>query len=229
LEYDRISSLGFDSIGAHVAHAARRGTREFVVEDGREGEEYDGIMPLGLGFTADGGHLIYIARRAGRPRVVVDGAPGPPLDALDPPVFAPKGDRWAVIAALGPARFVVTDRGPERAYSWVGVPTWSDDGSQIGYLARRDRQSLVVHGPGLTALDGAVEGSLVLGEGGRWACVAAYPAARRFYVVIDGIPRVPFDMDELTAEVARRPYGELLGGAEGAIFRRWVSAELKKH
>ena len=38
---------------------------------------------------------------------------------------------------------------------------------------------------------------------------------------------VPFDMDELTAEVARRPYGELLAGAEGAIFRRWVSAELK--
>jgi hypothetical protein len=228
-EYDRISSLGFDGQGAHVAYAARRGTREFVVEDGREGAELDGIMPLGLGFTAEGGHLIYVARRAGRPRVVQDGVEGAALDALDPPVFAPRGARWAAVAGLGAARFVVTDRGPGRAFSWVGGPVWSDDGSQIGYLARRGGQSLVVHGPGLTALDGAVEGSLVLGDDGRWACVAAYPAARRFYVVIDGIPRVPFDMDELTAEVARRPYGELLGGAEGAIFRRWVSAELKKH
>jgi hypothetical protein len=227
-EYDRISSLGFDATGAHVAYAARRGTREFVVADGREGEEYDGIMPLGLGFTEDGRHLIYIARRAGRPRVVEDGVPGPPLDALDPPVFAPRGDGWAAVAALGPARFVVTNHGPGRAYAWVGSPTWSEDGSQTGYLARRGSQSIVVHGAALTALDGAVEGSLVLGEGGRWACVAAYPSARRFYVVIDGIPRLPFDMDELTAEVARRPQGALLAGAEGAIFRRWVSAELKK-
>ena len=112
-------------------------------------------------------------------------------------------------------------------YAWVGAPAWSEDGTQIGYLARRGSQGIVVHGKGLTALDGAVEGSLILGERGRWACVAAYPSARRFYVVIDGVPRVPFDMDELTAEVARRPYGELLAGAEGAIFRRWVSAELK--
>ncbi|MEP7120092.1 MAG: hypothetical protein ABJE95_04240 [Byssovorax sp.] len=227
-EYDRISSLGFDGTGAHVAYAARRGTREFVVEDGREGPPLDGIMPLGLGFTAEGAHLIYVARSAGRPRVVEDGVEGPPLDAIEPPVFAPRGDRWAALATLGAARFVLTDRGPGRPFAWIGGPTWSDDGAQIGYLARRGSQSVVVHGADLTALDGAVEGSLVLGEKGRWACVAAYPAARRFYVVIDGIPRVPFDMDELTAEVARRPYGELLGGAEGAIFRRWVSAELKK-
>jgi hypothetical protein len=68
----------------------------------------------------------------------------------------------------------------------------------------------------------------VLGERGRWACVAAYPAARRFYVIIDGIPRIPFDMEELTAEVARRPFGELLSGGESAIFQRWVRAELQK-
>jgi hypothetical protein len=227
-EYDRISSLSFDSTGEHVVYAARRGTRELVVKDGNEGEEFDGIMPLGVGFTAGGRHLIYLARRAGHSHVMIDGAEGPPLDAVDPPVFAAKGDRWGVVATLGAARFVITDRGPERAYAWVGSPTWSDDGAQIGYLARRGSQGIVVHGPGVTALDGAVEGSLVLGEGGRWACVAAYPAARRFYVVIDGVPRVPFDMDELTAEVARRPTGELLAGAEGAIFRRWVSAELKK-
>jgi hypothetical protein len=227
-EYDRISSLGFDSTGAHVAYAARRGTREMVVEDGHEGQELEGIMPLGLGFTAGAGHLIYVARRDGRPRVVIDGVEGLPFDSLDPPVLAPKGDRWAAIATLGGARLVLTDRGPGHAYAWVGSPVWSDDGSETGYLARRGSQSLIVHGPGITALDGAVEGSLVLGDRGRWACVAAYPAARRFYVVLDGIPRVPFDMDELTAEVARRPYGELLAGAEGAIFRRWVSAELKR-
>lgn len=226
-EYDRISSLGFDSTGAHVAYAARRGTRELVVEDGREGAEFDGIMPLGLGFTAGESHLVYIGTRGARPRLVHDGVEGPPLDALEPPVFAPRGDRWAAIATLGSARRMITDRGPGHGYAWVGAPAWSEDGTQIGYLARRGSQGIVVHGGGLTALDGAVEGSLVLGERGRWACVAAYPSARRFYVVIDGVPRVPFDMDELTAEVARRPYGELLAGAEGAIFRRWVSAELK--
>ncbi len=159
-------------------------------------------------------------------RAVTDGVPGPAPSI--PPVLAPRGDRWATLAPLGAARFVLTDRGPGRAFAWVGGPTWSDDGSQIGYLARRGSQSVVVHGDGLTALDGAVEGALVPGEGDRWACVAACPAARRFYVVIAGIPRVPFDMDELTAEVARRPHGELLAGAEGAIFRRWVSAELKR-
>ncbi len=226
-EYDRISSLGFDSTGMHVAYAARRGTRELVVSDGREGVDFDGIMPLGLGFTAGESHLIYIGTRGGRPRVVRDGVEGSPLDGIDPPVFAPRGDRWAAVAALGSGRQMLTDRGPGRAYAWVGAPAWSEDGAQIGYLARRGSQGVVVHGDGLTALDGAVEGTLVLGEHGRWACVAAYPAARRFYVVIDGIPRLPFDLDELTAEVARRPHGELLAGAESGIFRRWVSAELR--
>jgi hypothetical protein len=227
-EYDRISSLGFDPTGAHVAYAARRGTRELVVKDGREGADFDGIMPLGLGFTAGGGHLVYVGRRSGSPRLVIDGVEGPPLDAVDPPVLAPKGDRWAAVATRDRARFVLTDRGPGREYAWVGDPVWSDDGLQTGYLARRGRQAIVVHGPGVTALDGAVEGSLVLGEGGHWACVASYPAAKRFYVIIDGVPRVPFDMDELTAEVARRPPGDLLAGGPATIFRRWVSAELKK-
>jgi hypothetical protein len=227
-EYDRISSLTFDSTGSHVAYAARRGTSELVVSDGQEGQPFDGILPLSLGFTAGGQHMIYAAQRGAQPRVVVDGVEGPALDALDPPVFAPRGDRWAAVAALHGARFLLTDRGPGHPYTWVGSPTWSADGSQTGYLARRGSQSVVVHGEGVTALDAAVEGSLVLGERGSWACVAAYPAVRRFYIVINGIPRVPFDMEELTAEIARRTVGELLSGGESAIFQQWVRAELQK-
>ncbi len=113
-----------------------RGTRARR-ERRRRGQPVDAILPLSLGFTAGGQHLIYIAQRGAQPRVVVDGAEGPPLDAVDPPVFAPRGDRWAAVATLQGARFLLTDRGPGHTYTWVGSPTWSADGSTIGYLARR--------------------------------------------------------------------------------------------
>jgi WD40 repeat protein len=226
--YDRIASLAFDPTGAHLAYAARRDSAEFVVVDGVEGEALEGIVTASLSFSPDGKHLVYGERTGGRARVVFDGVAGPPFDSIARPVFAPAGERWAYVARRGALSLVVDNGREGRAYDWVGSLVYSPDGRRLGYLARRGGQGLVVHEPARTALDGAVEGSLVFSrDSGHWACLVTPSGAFGLYVAIDGVPRIRFDLEELTAAVARLPYSERLLSDHTDLVRRWVAAELE--
>ncbi|MDW8026564.1 MAG: hypothetical protein RMK18_11970, partial [Armatimonadota bacterium] len=62
------------------AYEARRGGKEFVVVDGEEGKEYDGIGTLI--FSPDSKHLAYGAERGKKQFVVVDGVEGKEYDCF---------------------------------------------------------------------------------------------------------------------------------------------------
>jgi hypothetical protein len=110
----------------------------------------------------------------------------------------------------------------------VGSLVYSPDGLRLGYLARRGGQGMVVHEPARTALDGAVEGSLVFSrDSGHWACLVTPPGAFGLYIAIDGVPRIRFDLEELTAAVARLPYSERVLSDHTDLVRRWVAGELE--
>lgn len=226
--YDRIRSLVFDEAGAHLAYVARRGAAERVVLDEVEGEAFGGIAPESLAFSPEGKHLAYVARAGGRARVVFDGVPGPWYDAVEGLTFAPQGERWAYVARRG-ARSLVVEEGREgREEDGIGALVYRPDGQGLGYLARRGEQGLVVHAPARSALDGAVEGSLVFSRDSQhWACLVHPRGVGSLYIAIDGVPRIPFDVEELTAAVARAPLRERLAAVPSGLIPRWISAELE--
>jgi hypothetical protein len=61
---------------------AVRGGKWFVVVDGKEGKEYDGIVKGTPVFSPDSKHLAYMARRGGKWFVVIDGEEGKEYDGF---------------------------------------------------------------------------------------------------------------------------------------------------
>jgi len=55
---------------------------QFVVVDGKEGKEYDGIVAGSLKFSPDSKHLAYVAVRGEKRFVVVDGKEGKEYDGI---------------------------------------------------------------------------------------------------------------------------------------------------
>jgi hypothetical protein len=61
---------------------AGRGGKWFVVVDGKEGKEYDGIAKGTPIFSPDSKHLAYLARRGEKWFVVIDGEEGKEYDGF---------------------------------------------------------------------------------------------------------------------------------------------------
>jgi hypothetical protein len=75
-----VESLTVSPDSKHLAYVARRGEKLFVVVDGKEGKEYDGIGAGTLIFSPDSKHLAYVAIRGEKRFVVVDGKEGKEYD-----------------------------------------------------------------------------------------------------------------------------------------------------
>ncbi|MCX7778531.1 MAG: hypothetical protein N2381_10850, partial [Armatimonadetes bacterium] len=82
---------------------------QFVVVDGVEGKEYDGIVKGTLIFSPDSKRFAYGARRGGKEFVVVDGDEGKEYDGIGTLIFSPDSKRFAYVAVRGEKQFVVVD------------------------------------------------------------------------------------------------------------------------
>jgi Tol biopolymer transport system component len=112
-EYDGIGyksdgvSGRFQSIGArrsvfspdsqHYAYTAWRGDKWFVVVDGVESKEYNGIGDS-LIFSPDSKRLAYAVRSGRQACVVINGREGPGYQGVLSPIFSPDSKRVAYIA-----------------------------------------------------------------------------------------------------------------------------------
>ena len=72
-EYEGIGgmSLKFSPHSERVAYAAKVGSKQFVVVDGKEQKQYDGVGLLT--FSPQGNHIAYAAKRGDKWLVVIDG------------------------------------------------------------------------------------------------------------------------------------------------------------
>ena len=133
----------------HVAYVAVRGGKVFVVVDGVEGKEYDGIVTGGgPRFSPDSQHVAYVAGRGEKRFVVVDGVEGKEYDGTgeNTLIFSPDSQRVAYEAVRGGKHFVVVDGEEGQEYDGIvgGAPRFSPDSQHVAYVAVRGGKVFVV-------------------------------------------------------------------------------------
>lgn len=139
----------FDAQGTHWAYRARKGTKWYVVVNGRPSSAYERVDEFDPLWYASGKRLVYWAKTGGKMVVVVDGQPGPPFDDLyHHIVCSADGKHVAYIGKIGHKTRVFLDgtAGPE--FDNADGLVFSPDGKHLGYIAgmRGESSRVVVDG-----------------------------------------------------------------------------------
>lgn len=203
--YSSIFSLNSSPDGKRVGFAAITGTKRFVVVDGKEGKEYDGVGQSSPVFSPDSAHFAYIAAQDNQQFVVLDGAEGKRYEAiLGNPVFSPDGKHLAYAARSGGRYFVVTHElasgsypanGKEGAqYDLVGSTiAFSPDSMRLAFVGGLGgKQFVVLDGQPGRQYDGIGKGTLTFSpDSKRFAYIAG--AEGKQFVVADGVEGKRYD------------------------------------
>lgn len=154
-----------------LAYGADRNKRQFVVNDGTEGQEYDRIT--GVTFSPDGQKLAYGAARNGKWIMVGSAPPGSETeyDALGFPEFSVDG-RLAFQANVGDRQIVALAGNEGPKYGWATTPRFSPDGRHMAYLASSDG-----------AAEALGKKSIIFGYFHRLTC------GEKCVAVVDGVER----------------------------------------
>lgn len=171
-------SLTASPNGRRIAYVAKAGQKYFVVVDGKEEKQYDGIgkgifAPVTKAFywgtpifSPDSQRLAYVAREGEKSFVVVDGKEQKPYDDINALslTFSADSQRLAYVVGVGEKRSddkqtVVIDGKEEKPYDWIGGLLFSPDSRRVAYWAGVGGRSLVVvDGKEGKPYDGAAQG-----------------------------------------------------------------------
>jgi len=180
----RFDAVGRDAVvvsddGGHVAYAARRDGRWFVVTAARTDGPFDGIADLTM--TSDGAHVAFAAQRKDRWLAVVDGAEGRAFARIRAGSFRLANGHHAYIAVDGACSFAVVDGEASPCWPRITAADVTDDGAAIAVVRDGDTERFIAG----TAQSGPYEaiGDWAL-EGGRTAFTAKRAGTWR--AVIDG-------------------------------------------
>lgn len=123
------------------------GYRQWIVLDGTDLPEADGIsVSAGIHFSREG-RLMYAAIDGQSVRVVVDGVAGPPLGGAQRLTFSPDGRRFAYVGILSHGIALFVDHEPGPIFDAIASPVFSPDSRRLAYGAvRRSRLHVVVDG-----------------------------------------------------------------------------------
>ena len=147
----------FSPDSQHVAYAAKQGAKWLVVEDGKPGPAYDGIMNGSLIVSPDSQRIAYAAKMAPNVCMVVDGKTAPDYDGVMA-VFQ-------FLARIASAWLTRPCRAANGYWWWMGRPVrpmmglgeaslvFSPDDRHMAYTAKQGRKWLVV-------VDGKVQSGL---------------------------------------------------------------------
>ena len=105
------SGVNFSPDGRRVAYIGMRGSKNFLVVDGREFGPFDGVSQAGVLFSAGGKHLSLYLVRDDRWHVWLDGMLSPPYDGVISanPVYSRDESRVAYAVRRGQAWSMVLD------------------------------------------------------------------------------------------------------------------------
>jgi hypothetical protein len=169
-------------------------------------------------FDERGRHHGYVGCRGDEMRAYRDHRPGPAFEEVTD--LRLTEDHWGYLGHREGRTSLMIDGEQIARYAWAGDLALTPSGEPL-VLVRTDDGGMAVHRSGRRyAFDFVVEGTLVLGRGGRhWACVAGDRRGRELFISLDGRRRRPLSSDELGAALVASP---------PALLRRRVAAELAR-
>jgi len=150
--YDEVSEPGSWGDGSSVAYIARTGKKYFLVVDGKEVGSYDEAEALSLSEN------IFVARvkKAGKWILIVNGKESKAFDQLSAstdfglnfgPVLSPDGRTFLSTAQEGNHWYALInekEEGPYEAVFLLMENSFSKDGSKYAYLARQNKNFILV-------------------------------------------------------------------------------------
>ncbi len=186
--FDRLTSAVFSPDSQHLAWGGNRGTKVFVVRDGKEGKAYDEILEDTLVFSPDSQQLVYCGRRAGKDYLVVDGSEVKEYDAFEQggPVFSPDGKRLAYAVQRGMKRLlIVGSRRVRNTTGTLGTLFFSPDSKRLAFHLHANFMTCAVVEGVQGKLYSDIAGLAFSPDSKHWAHWACRGA--RWFVVVDGV------------------------------------------
>ena len=177
-----------------MAYVLKRGEKELVVYNGKEGPAYDAVGPHeALALWGDGRRLAYPARRGAEHFVVLDGVEGARYEKVGYPHFSRDGKRLAYSARRTKKWLAVYEGKEGQAYDAIPAdPQFSPDGKHLVYAARRGKKWFIVFdNKEGKEYDGIPDGPQFLSDDTHLTYVARRDG--KSFLVIDGVEGHPHD------------------------------------
>ena len=215
------SYVGIDNRGEHFVdettasdafpEIVETATHGFVAKtDSHERVAYAFGKPVARGephlLTTAGTHFALASLEHGADVVVHDGARDPERFARVALLsLSPDGVHYGYVAERGTKDVVVVVDGARvGTFDWARAPVFDARGGYAFVAGIGSGSSVHTSRGSHATFDVVLEDSLVTtDDGAHWAIVAGYASVKRLYVVVDGRPRAPFDLDALISQRAR--------------------------
>jgi len=205
MHYRDAIRLVFSPDSKHLAYAAKRSGKWVIVEDGREGAEFQGIGIGSPAFSPNGKRVAYSVQEGGSWSVTVDGQTGPGFGQIFNPSFSPDGKHVAYVACkrgLGRDCALVVDGQPGAEQWAIGNWTFSPDGKHLAYTAQMS-EGLNLYGDPY--------------KGGKWSMVLDGQAGAEYSVILP--KTVFFDSDGALEFLAAQKENHSIVENHGSLYR----------
>jgi ELWxxDGT repeat protein len=189
---DRRAAFVLSPDAASMAVVIKRGDRQLVVVDGREGAPYEEIRGAPV-FSADSRHVAYTASKGGMAVLVADGVEGRAYEKILNVAFGQTGARLAYVASRDERWWIIVD-GQEQPAD--GPPNeavvFSPSAARVAYVTGHNPQSIVLDGRMGPAYDAIPDPGPVFSPDSSHCAYIAKRGAQQV-VVLDGKESAPYD------------------------------------
>jgi hypothetical protein len=191
---EQIKRVVFSPDGKRYAAVCGRAGAEFVVVDGKKGQEYQSIdtfvvgLSMGLGFSPDSSRVAYVANAQAKKFIVIDDDESDAYDSVALFSFMPEGRGVVTYGRQGPSmRLNVNGKAlslPMNAGVQFDTFTWSPDRSRYAFISGYNPNS-----GGAVYLDGkdtGLTGRFIFSPDSKHvAVVGSHPADNKSGIFVD--------------------------------------------
>jgi hypothetical protein len=201
--YDEINGCGFVGDSGNLAYCARRGNKWYVVVNGHETLECDGLV-WGLDSAGTGRYFLCVIKQGSKKRVVTGGQEEPSFDEIAAAALTRDGNRYGYLARNGEQWSCIVDgvRSPldaEAPTPRPKVPWWqfnfAPDGRRYAFTCQRREQWVVfLDGKELHAGKGVIWSLVSFSPDSKHVAFIRYEQDKSYTVNLDGAESEPYDI-----------------------------------